>query len=118
MGLRKNVREAMLEAVPSLRAFAISLCGNVDRADDLVQEALLRALANMDSFQSGTNMSAWLFTILRNEFRTEYRKRRREVEDVDPMLNRSPRRRSRTADLRSSSFATRSSCFPRNNANR
>jgi len=81
--LRKNVREAMLESVPSLRAFAISLCGNVDRADDLVQEALLRAWANMESFQPGTNMSAWLFTILRNLFRSEYRKRRREVEDVD-----------------------------------
>jgi RNA polymerase sigma-70 factor, ECF subfamily len=73
----------MLEAVPSLRAFAISLCGNVDRADDLLQEALLRAWANMGSFQPGTNMSAWLFTILRNVFRSEYRKRRREVEDVD-----------------------------------
>jgi RNA polymerase sigma-70 factor, ECF subfamily len=83
MGLRKNVRETMLEAVPSLRAFAISLCGNVDRADDLVQEALLRAWANIDSFQPGTNMSAWLFTILRNVFRSEYRKRRREVEDAD-----------------------------------
>src|SRR6266481_9693615 len=83
MGLRKNVREAMLEAVPSLRAFAISLCGNVDRADDLVQEALLRAMANMGSFQPGTNMSAWLFTILRNVFRSEYRKRRREVEDTE-----------------------------------
>src|SRR5467141_4648029 len=85
MGLRKNVREAMLEAVPSLRAFAISLCGNVDRADDLVQEALLRAWANMGSFQPGTNMSAWLFTILRNLFRSEYRKRRREVEDATGM---------------------------------
>jgi RNA polymerase sigma-70 factor, ECF subfamily len=83
MGLPKNVREAMLDSVPSLRAFAISLCGNVDRADDLVQEALLRAWANMESFQPGTNMSAWLFTILRNLFRSEYRKRRREVEDVD-----------------------------------
>jgi Sigma-70 region 2 len=77
-GSRTNVREAMLEAVPSLRAFAISLCGNVDRADDLVQEALLRAWANMGSFQPGTNMSAWLFTILRNLFRSEYRKRRAE----------------------------------------
>ena len=57
--------------------------GNVDRADDLVQETLLRALANIDSFQPGTNMSAWLFTILRNLFRSEYRKRRREVEDTD-----------------------------------
>jgi RNA polymerase sigma-70 factor (ECF subfamily) len=79
----KPIRETMLEAVPSLRAFAISLCGNVDRADDLVQEALLRAWANLDSFQPGTNMSAWLFTILRNVFRSEYRKRRREVEDAD-----------------------------------
>ena len=83
MESRNDVREAMLEAVPRLRAFAISLCGNVDRADDLVQEALLRAWANMGSFQPGTNMTAWLFTILRNLFRSEYRKRRREVEDVD-----------------------------------
>jgi RNA polymerase sigma-70 factor (ECF subfamily) len=73
----------MLATVPSLRAFAISLSGNVDRADDLVQETLLRAMANIDSFQPGTNMSAWLFTILRNLFRSEYRKRRREVEDAD-----------------------------------
>ena len=83
MTLAPSVREAMLAAVPSLRAFAISLCGNVDRADDLVQETLLRAMANIDSFQPGTNMSAWLFTILRNLFRSEYRKRRREVEDAD-----------------------------------
>ncbi len=83
MSPNRNIREVMLAAVPSLRAFAISLCGNVDRADDLVQEALLRALANLSSFEPGTNMSAWLFTILRNLFRSEYRKRRREVEDVD-----------------------------------
>jgi RNA polymerase sigma-70 factor (ECF subfamily) len=83
MTLAPSVREAMLAAVPSLRAFAISLSGNVDRADDLVQETLLRAMANIDSFQPGTNMSAWLFTILRNLFRSEYRKRRREVEDAD-----------------------------------
>jgi RNA polymerase sigma-70 factor (ECF subfamily) len=83
MRLDSSVRDAVLAAVPSLRAFAISLCGNVDRADDLVQETLLRALANIDSFEPGTNMSAWLFTILRNHFRSEYRKRRREVEDGD-----------------------------------
>jgi RNA polymerase sigma-70 factor (ECF subfamily) len=73
----------MLAAVPSLRAFAISLCGDVDRANDLVQETLLRAWSHLDSFEPGTNMSAWLFTILRNLFRSEYRKRRREVEDSD-----------------------------------
>jgi RNA polymerase sigma-70 factor (ECF subfamily) len=76
-----GVRETMLAAVPGLRAFAMSLTGRIDRADDLVQETLLRALTNIDSFQPGTNMSAWLFTILRNLFRSEYRKRRREVED-------------------------------------
>src|SRR6187455_2080963 len=83
MSVDPTVRDSILAAVPSLRAFAISLCGNVDRADDLVQETMLRALANIDSFQPGTNMSAWLFTILRNHFRSEYRKRRREVEDSD-----------------------------------
>ncbi len=83
MTLTPSVKDAMLAAVPSLRAFAISLSGNIDRADDLVQETLLRAIANIDSFQPGTNMSAWMFTILRNLFRSEYRKRRREVEDTD-----------------------------------
>jgi RNA polymerase sigma-70 factor (ECF subfamily) len=83
MPLSPALRDAMMAAVPSLRAFAISLSGNIDRADDLVQETLLRAIANIDSFQPGTNMSAWMFTILRNLFRSEYRKRRREVEDTD-----------------------------------
>ncbi len=97
--LQPSVSEAMLAATPSLRAFAISLSGNVDRADDLVQETLLRAIANIDSFHPGTNMSAWLFTILRNLFRSEYRKRRREVEDTDGSyvgsLKSSPQQHSR-----------------------
>ena len=71
MNLDPSLRDGLLAAVPSLRAFAISLCGNVDRADDLVQETLLRALANIDSFQPGSNLPAWLFTILRNLFRSE-----------------------------------------------
>jgi RNA polymerase sigma-70 factor, ECF subfamily len=83
MKLDPALRDQVLGTVPSLRAFAISLCGNVDRADDLVQETLLRALSNIGSFEPGTNMPAWLFTILRNLFRSEYRKRRREVEDAD-----------------------------------
>jgi RNA polymerase sigma-70 factor (ECF subfamily) len=77
------LRDELLAAVPSLRAFAISLCGHVDRADDLVQDTLLRALSNIHRFQRGTNLNAWLFTILRNLFHSEYRKRRREVEDPD-----------------------------------
>ena len=83
MRIQGRLREELLASVPNLRAFAISLCGNQDYADDLVQETLLRALANIESFQPGTNMVAWLFTILRNYFCSDYRKRRREVEDVD-----------------------------------
>jgi RNA polymerase sigma-70 factor (ECF subfamily) len=78
-----KVHDEMLAAIPSLRAFAISLCGNVNNANDLVQETLCRALTHIDSFQPGTNLRAWLFTILRNLFRSDYRKRRREVEDGD-----------------------------------
>ena len=83
MKLDPAIRDQVLSTVPSLRAFAISLCGHVDRADDLVQETLLRALSHIDSFEPGTNMPAWLFTILRNLFRSDYRKRRREVEDAE-----------------------------------
>ncbi len=71
MPLTDSLRDDILASVPSLRAFAISLSGNGDRADDLVQETLLRALANIDSFQPGSNLPAWLFTILRNLFRSD-----------------------------------------------
>ena len=83
MAIEASMRESILATLPRLRAFAISLSGKVDRADDLVQETLLRALTNINSFEPGTNLQAWLFTILHNQFRSEYRKRRREVEDVD-----------------------------------
>jgi RNA polymerase sigma-70 factor (ECF subfamily) len=80
---QKSVQDVMLAAIPNLRAFAMSLSGNADRADDLVQETVMRAMASIGSFTPGTNMAAWLFTILRNLFRSQYRKRRREVEDPD-----------------------------------
>lgn len=83
MNLDPSLRDLMLAAIPNLRAFAYSLCGSADRADDLVQETLMRAIAKIDHFTPGTNLNAWLFTILRNHFRSEFRKRRREVEDVD-----------------------------------
>ncbi len=73
----------LLAVIPNLRAFAVSLCGNLDRADDLVQETLVKAWSNIDSFVEGTNLRAWLFTILRNIYYSEYRKRRREVADPD-----------------------------------
>ena len=77
------VREAMLAALPNLRAFALSLCHNTDRADDLVQDTILRAWKNLDRFEVGTNLNAWLFTILRNGFYSQHRKARRHVEDPD-----------------------------------
>ena len=76
-------RNLILVAVPSLRAFAISLTNDPIRADDLVQETLVRAWSHADHFASGTNINAWLFTILRNLFHSEFRKIKREVEDVD-----------------------------------
>ncbi len=73
----------LLGAIPSLRAFAVSLAQNTDRADDLVQETLVKAWDKQSSFQPGTNLKAWLFTILRNEFYSQMRKRGREVQDTD-----------------------------------
>jgi RNA polymerase sigma-70 factor, ECF subfamily len=81
--LDPRLRDEILATVPSLRAFAMSLTGHADRADDLVQETLVRAVANIHRFEVGTNLNAWLFTILRNLFHSEYRKRRREIEDAD-----------------------------------
>src|SRR4051812_31683971 len=73
----------MLAALPNLRAFAVSLTHNLDAADDLVQDTILRAWKNLDRFEVGTNLNAWLFTIPRNAFLSRYRKTRREVEDPD-----------------------------------
>ena len=76
-------RDLILAAVPSVRAFAISLTNDPVRADDLVQDTLMRAWSHANRFESGTNINAWLFTILRNLFHSEYRKTKREVEDVN-----------------------------------
>jgi RNA polymerase sigma-70 factor (ECF subfamily) len=73
----------LLGTIPSLRAFARSLGAPPDRADDLVQETLIKAWANQKSFVAGTNLKTWLFTILRNTAYSDYRKRWREVEDSD-----------------------------------
>ncbi|WP_234051059.1 MULTISPECIES: sigma-70 family RNA polymerase sigma factor [unclassified Xanthobacter] len=76
------LRMQVLEFLPALRAFARSLTRNRTEADDLVQETLLKALANIDRFDPGTNLRAWLFTILRNTYYTDMRKRRRENEGL------------------------------------
>ena len=79
-------RSDLLAALPGLRAFALSLVVDPSRADDLVQETLVKAWANQHRFVPGSNLIAWLCTILRNQFYTECRKRKREVEDVDGVL--------------------------------
>lgn len=76
-------RERLPAAIPKLRAFAISLTRDVTRADDLVQDTILKAWSNMDKFDPATNLDAWLFTILRNTFYSSLRKSRREVQDSD-----------------------------------
>lgn len=78
-----DVRAGFVEAIPHLRLFARSLTRNFVEADDLVQETMLKALANIDRFEPGTRLRPWLFTIMRNTFYSDLRKRRREVQDVD-----------------------------------
>src|SRR5688572_2374382 len=71
--------DEMVALVPQLRSFARSLCRDGVRAEDLVQEALLRAFDNIDRFEPGTNLKAWLFTIVRNEHYSQLRRRKFEA---------------------------------------
>src|SRR5271156_7170081 len=83
-----SFKDDLVAQIPGLRAFAVSLCGSVILADDLVQEALLRAWSNSDKFQLGTSLRAWLFTILRNLYYSQSRKRSREVPDSNDVYAR------------------------------
>src|SRR5918993_2347259 len=79
----QQVRDQLPAFLPHLRNFALSLTHDPVRSDDLVQSTVLRAWANLDRFQHGSNLEAWLFTILRNSFYSEYRQGRWEVEDPE-----------------------------------
>jgi RNA polymerase sigma-70 factor, ECF subfamily len=83
MSSHPDPRDEMVNHLPALRAFAISLSGDVSSADDLVQETIIKAWTNIEKFQPGTNLRAWLFTILRNTFFSVKRKRKREVPDPE-----------------------------------
>jgi RNA polymerase sigma-70 factor (ECF subfamily) len=74
-----SFKAELLDLVPYLRAFARSLSGRHEGADDLAQEALVKAWQSRDSFVPGTNLKAWLFTILRNQFYSERRRAWRQV---------------------------------------
>ncbi len=69
-------KRELTEVIPHLRAFARGLCGRADMADDLVQEALLKAWAARERFEPGTSMRAWTFVILRNAYLTDMRRNR------------------------------------------
>ena len=80
------VTNDMVALVPQLHSFARSLTRDGVRADDLVQEALMRAIDNIERFKPGTNLKAWLFTIVRNEQYSQLRRRKFEAHGVDTSL--------------------------------
>tara|TARA_R110000822_G_scaffold53474_2_gene137946 strand:+ start:638 stop:940 length:303 start_codon:yes stop_codon:yes gene_type:complete len=82
-------RDQLVEHLPAMRAFAISLTRNGAVADDMVQDTLVKAWTNIEKFEVGTNMRAWLFTILRNTYYSSRRKANREVADVDGVFTES-----------------------------
>lgn len=82
-------REDLIGHVPALRAFALSLTRNIADADDLVQDTLVKAWDKFGSFTAGTDLRAWLFTILRNQFFSTKRKTKRQVEDPDQVHEQS-----------------------------
>ncbi|MGI6321620.1 MAG: RNA polymerase sigma factor [Bacteroidales bacterium] len=65
----------LIDIEPHLQNFAYSLTNNEDDAKDLVQDTLLKAMTNMDKFQENTNIKAWTFTIMKNTFINNYRRR-------------------------------------------
>lgn len=82
------MREGLVALLPHLRAFARGLCGRPDHADDLVQDAFLRAWAARESFRPGTSLRAWTFTILRNHYLNSLRRSARESELDDATAER------------------------------
>ena len=82
----QSPKEELVEHLPALRAFARSLARDHTAADDLVQDTGVKAWSNFDKFKEGTNLKAWLFTILRNTFYSTIRKGKWETEDPDGVM--------------------------------
>ncbi|MGO9173995.1 MAG: sigma-70 family RNA polymerase sigma factor [Rhodomicrobium sp.] len=84
----QDLRDELVQWIPNLRAFALSLTQSSQHSDDLVQDTLVKALSNLDKFEMGTNLRAWLFTILRNSFYNGIRYKKyhqtASLEEVDP----------------------------------
>ncbi|HEY3798953.1 MAG TPA: sigma-70 family RNA polymerase sigma factor [Caulobacteraceae bacterium] len=73
-------RRELVALIPHLRAFARTLCGDPTGADDLAQDAMMKAWDARQSFEMGTNMKAWTFMILRNQFYSEKRRSWRQTQ--------------------------------------
>lgn len=82
-------RDELVDHLPAMRAFAMSLTRNSAIADDMVQDTLVKAWTKIDMFEPGTNLRAWLFTILRNTYYSSRRKAKREVSDIDGVFTES-----------------------------
>ena len=78
-----SFQAGLLAVTPNLRRFAMSLTRDPTAADDIVQDTMLRAWRSRDSFTLGTNLEAWAFTIMRNQFYSHHRKLFRETQDED-----------------------------------
>jgi RNA polymerase sigma-70 factor (ECF subfamily) len=86
----EQFRKELLGLIPFLRAFSRSLCGDRELADDLAQEALAKAWQSRDTFRVGSNLKAWLFTILRNQFYSDRRRAWRQAPWDDAAAERVP----------------------------
>ncbi|HTQ13798.1 MAG TPA: sigma-70 family RNA polymerase sigma factor [Rhizomicrobium sp.] len=106
----ETFKQGMLELIPFLRAFARSLCGNPEMADDLAQETLVKAWQARSMFAAGTNLKAWLFTILRNQFYSDRRRAWRQApwdQDAAERIPGSNNEQSWAADLSDTARALR-----------
>lgn len=78
-----DINKEIVTLLPKLKGYSVSLCRNKERAEDLVHDTIVAALENIHQFQVGTNLIAWLVTIMRNTHYSKSRHRWREIQDFD-----------------------------------
>lgn len=82
-----NFNRLVLDMATNLKPYAINLTKDLDEAKDLLQETMYRAFTHRDKFKEGTNLKAWLFTIMRNIFINRYRKKSKRKTMIDTTEN-------------------------------
>src|SRR5690606_16189192 len=87
---KREPSSSVVATIPALRAFARTFCRDPQDADDLVQETLTKAIANLDKFEEGTRLKSWLFTIMRNTFYTQIRVAMREAPGAQDCISSQP----------------------------